>query len=120
MHSRTVPLVALIFLHLGASPGIAQNESEPKRTVVGRVVDEKGEPIEGAGIITGPWNELSTDRALEHPLTRTNADGREMWIPTTYSRPSNLIDLSNGKYEKFRDIATLAITEVTEIVMEDG
>ncbi len=52
-------------------------------------------------------------------IRRTNAEGREMWIPATYSRLSNLIDLNNGKYEKFRDIATLAIAEVTEIAREE-
>jgi adenylate cyclase len=48
-------------------------------------------------------------------IRRTTAENRGLWIPATYSRISNLIDLNDGKYEKFRDIATLAITEVTEI-----
>ena len=48
-------------------------------------------------------------------VRRSNEEGREIWIPATYSRLANLIDLTHGKYEKFRDIATLAITEVEEI-----
>ena len=57
---------------------------------------------------------------IRYGIRRTNAEGREIWIPTSYSRPSTLIDLSNGKYEKFHDIANLAIAEVTEIATEEG
>ena len=52
-------------------------------------------------------------------IRRANADDREIWIPATYSRLSNLIDLNDGKYEKFRDIATLAIAEITEIARNE-
>ena len=52
-------------------------------------------------------------------IRRINEEGREIWIPATYSRLSNLIDLGDGKYEKFRDIATLAIAEVEEIAHDD-
>jgi len=53
-------------------------------------------------------------------IRRINEEGREIWIPETYSRLSNLIDLGNEKYEKFRDIATLAVTEVEEIARDEG
>ena len=48
-------------------------------------------------------------------IRRTNKEGREILIPATYSRLANLIDLGDGRYEKFRDIATLPVTEVWEL-----
>jgi len=36
-------------------------------------------------------------------------------VPSVYSRISNLIDLKESKYEKFRDIAMLAVAEVIDI-----
>ena len=53
-------------------------------------------------------------------IRRVHEEDREIWVPATYSRLSNLIDLGNGKFEKFRDIATLAIAEIREITREDG
>ena len=48
-------------------------------------------------------------------IRRANKEGREILIPATYSRLANLIDLGDGRYEKFRDIATLPVTEVWEL-----
>ncbi len=53
-------------------------------------------------------------------IRRVHEEDREIWVPATYSRLANLIDLGNGKFEKFRDIATLAITEIREITRNDG
>ena len=53
-------------------------------------------------------------------IRRIDQEGREIWIPATYSRFSDLIDLGDEKYEKFRDIATLAVAEVTEIALDEG
>ncbi|MCH7889733.1 MAG: adenylate/guanylate cyclase domain-containing protein [Proteobacteria bacterium] len=53
-------------------------------------------------------------------IRRVHEEDREIWVPETYSRLSNLIDPGNGKFEKFRDIATLAIAEIREITREDG
>ena len=58
-------------------------------------------------------------RSIRYGIRRTNAEGRDMWIPATYSRLSNLIDLDNEKYEKFRVIATMAIAKVTEITRQE-
>ncbi len=52
---------------------------------------------------------------LRFGIRRINAEGREVFAPATYSRLSNLIELGNERYENFRDIATLAITEVVEV-----
>ena len=48
-------------------------------------------------------------------IRRRDSDGNEVYIPSIYSRVSGLIDLTNEKYDKFRDIATLAVAEVSDI-----
>ena len=53
-------------------------------------------------------------------IRRTDQDGRDIQIPASYSRLANLIDLNDGKYEKFRDIATLPVTELWDIKTESG
>lgn len=60
----------------------------------------------------------SEERALvRFGIRRITPEGREIWIPATYSRLSNLIDLNKEKNEKFRDIATLAVAELTEVTV---
>jgi adenylate cyclase len=51
-------------------------------------------------------------------IRRTNLEGQEIQIPASYSRLANLIDLDEGKYEKFRDIATLPVTEIWDLKTE--
>ncbi len=51
-------------------------------------------------------------------IRREDRDGRDILVPETYSRISNLVDLDNPKYEKFRDIAALPVAEVLEVEME--
>lgn len=48
-------------------------------------------------------------------IHRENNEGRKILVPTSYSRISNLVDLRSEKYEKFNDIANLAVTEIIEI-----
>ncbi len=59
-------------------------------------------------------------KGIRFGIRRVHEEDREIWVPATYSRLANLIDLGNGKFEKFRDIATLAITEIREIMRNDG
>ena len=54
---------------------------------------------------------------IQFGIHRSNPEGRKIWIPATYSRLSNLIDLTNEKNEKLRDIATLAVAELTEVTV---
>jgi len=56
---------------------------------------------------------------LQFGIRRTNAEGRDIWVPASYSRLSNLLDLNQGKFEKFRDIATLAVTEIIDVDFDD-
>ena len=48
-------------------------------------------------------------------IHRENNEGRQILVPTSYSRVSNLVDLRSEKYDKFNDIANLAVTEIIEV-----
>jgi adenylate cyclase len=48
-------------------------------------------------------------------VKRQDKDGREVLVKASYSRLSELIDLTCPRYEKLRDIAALAITEIIEL-----
>lgn len=61
----------------------------------------------------------SKERDLLHfGIHRQDRDGEEILVPNTYSRISNLVDLDNPKYEKFRDIAVLPVAEIIDVAME--
>ena len=55
---------------------------------------------------------------LNFGIRREDRDGKEILVPNTYSPISNLVDLDNPKYEKFRDIAVLPVAEVIDVEME--
>ena len=62
----------------------------------------------------------SKERDLLHfGIRRRDKDGEEILVPNTYSRISNLVDLDNPKYEKFRDIAVLPVAEIIDVAMAD-
>lgn len=48
-------------------------------------------------------------------IRRKGQEGQEIFVKSTYSRVSGLVDLSSGKFEKIRDIAALPITEILEV-----
>ena len=49
-------------------------------------------------------------------IRRTSDNGEEVIVSNTYSRVSNLADLQNVDNHKFHDIATLAVTEMLDVV----
>jgi hypothetical protein len=52
------------------------------RLVFGEVVDEKGDPVPGVGVILGSLDSLAAVECLDKPLARTNAKGRfEFTLP---------------------------------------
>jgi len=53
-------------------------------------------------------------------IHRTGADGQRLFVESTYSRLSNLIDLNSGRYEKLRDIGGVPITEIVGFVPEES
>ena len=46
---------------------------------------------------------------------RRKTDVEELLVQDTYSRVSNLVDLSQGQNYKFGDIATLPVTEIIDL-----
>lgn len=51
-------------------------------------------------------------------IKRQNQEGREVLVNASYSRVSELVDLSSPRYEKLRDIGTLAVTEILNATPE--
>ena len=64
---------------------------------------------------------LSPDdrQAIRFGIYRPTADGRDQLVPSTFSRLSNLIDPTTHKHHTFHELATLAITEITEIAAHE-
>ncbi len=50
-------------------------------------------------------------------IHRENNEGRKILVPTSYSRILNLVDLTSDKFEKFNDVANLAVTEIIEVFL---
>lgn len=42
-------------------------------------------------------------------------DDRQHFVPSSYAQIESLVDLQSGRYEKLKDISTLAITEIRSI-----
>ncbi|MDA0997487.1 MAG: hypothetical protein O2944_04675, partial [Proteobacteria bacterium] len=41
---------------------------------------------------------------------------RDFTVPETYARVSGLVDLADPRHAKFNDIATMAVTEILDLV----
>jgi len=52
---------------------------------------------------------------IHYGIRRRTDDGESLVMQSSYSRISNLIDLSDARYGKFQDIAVLPVTEVLDI-----
>ena len=48
-------------------------------------------------------------------IRRKNQEGHEVLVNSSYSRITELLDLSMPKYDKLRDIAALPVTEIINI-----
>ncbi len=51
-------------------------------------------------------------------IRRRTQRGDEVLVSNLYARISSMVDLSDGKNTKFRDIATLAVTEVVDVTKD--
>ena len=60
---------------------------------------------------------LSVDERnrIRFGVRRQDQERREIFVKATYSRVSELVDLTSPRYEKLRDISALAVTEIVEI-----
>jgi len=59
-------------------------------------------------------------KRVKFGIHRTGQDGQRLFVDSSYSRLSNLVDLSNPRYEKLRDIGGLAVTEVVDLMPADA
>jgi class 3 adenylate cyclase len=58
----------------------------------------------------------SEERArIEYGITRRGEGNQEHFMMSSYSQLGTLVDLSSERYEKLRDITTLAITEIRSV-----
>jgi adenylate cyclase len=61
----------------------------------------------------------TTDRRKIHFGIRRNDKDREIFIDNMFSRVMDMISSDHPNYPKFRDIATLAVTEITAVSFDD-
>lgn len=52
---------------------------------------------------------------VKYGVTRRSLEGGNIFVPETFSRVTNLIDLNDVRYEKFKDIAVLPVAEVIDV-----
>ena len=55
---------------------------------------------------------------IHYGIRRRTDGGDSLVMQSSYSRISNLIDLSDARYGKFQDIAVLPVTEILDIDRE--
>jgi hypothetical protein len=55
---------------------------------------------------------------VRYGITRDAGDGRNVFIASSFSLLAGMIDLTDGRYEKFRDISGLTITEIVDVIIE--
>ena len=53
--------------------------------------------------------------AVDFGITRKGTDGEEHFVASSYSQLGAMVDLSNERYEKLRDISMLPITEIRSV-----
>jgi len=115
-----------IGLHAGQEWfGAYQTPTHVEFTVLGDTVNTAGRLSDFArdGAVLASKTLLGKLTARERATVRYGvrhraADGAETFAPETFARVSNLVDLDNPKYEKFRDIAVLPVAEILEIGTE--
>ena len=56
---------------------------------------------------------------IEFGISRKGADGQEHFVASSYSQLGAMVDLSNERYEKLRDIGMLPITEIRSVKFAD-
>ncbi len=52
---------------------------------------------------------------VDFGITRKGADGEDHFVASSYSQLGSMVDLSNERHEKLRDIAMLPITEIRSV-----
>ncbi|MGQ0664182.1 MAG: adenylate/guanylate cyclase domain-containing protein [Pseudomonadota bacterium] len=116
-----------LYLNIGLNEGrewfgVYQSDTNLEFTVLGDTINHTGRLSDFArfGAIWVTKNMLTSltpeERArVRFGVRRRTESGQEILVPSVYSRISGLVDLGNPKYEKFKDIATLAVTEFLDL-----
>ncbi len=107
--------------------GVFHIETKVEFTVLGDTINHAGRLSDFArqGALWASKNlmgKLSADERnkVRFGVRRQDQERREVFVKSTYSRVSELIDLDSPRNEKMRDIAALAVTEIIEINWGSG
>ena len=102
--------------------GIFHNETKVEFTLLGDTITHAARlanfALHGSLWATKNFMEkLSAEERnkVRFGVRRQDHEKREVFIKGTYSRISELVDLTSPRYEKLRDIPALAVTEIVEV-----
>ena len=102
--------------------GTFQTASHVEFTVLGDTINHAARLSDFAryGAVWATKNymgKLSTEQRqrVKFGVRRTAEQGREVFVASTYANVGSLADLSSGRHEKLKDIATVPITEIVEV-----
>ncbi len=102
--------------------GTYQTNTHLEFTVLGDTVNRGGRLSDFAtgGAVWGSKNLLgklsqSERDAVRYGIDRTNADGNVIFVESTFSRISNLVDLEASENQKLSDLGALPVTEIRSI-----
>ena len=104
--------------------GVFHSETRVEFTVLGDTINHAARLSDYAtfGSVWGTKNllgKLSTEerQRISYGIRRKNQEGHEILVNSSYSRITELLDLSMPKYDKLRDIAALPVTEILDITI---
>ena len=55
---------------------------------------------------------------VRYGIARRADDGREVFVGSSFSLLSGIIDVNEGRFEKFREVAALPVTEVIDVLLQ--
>lgn len=56
---------------------------------------------------------------VQYGIAREAEDGREVFVGSSFSLLSGIIDVNEGRFEKFREIAALPVTEIVDVRFQE-
>ena len=116
-----------LYLNIGMNEGqewlgMFHAETRVEFTVLGDTINHAARLSDFArnGTVWATKNllgKLSTEerQRVSYGIHRKNQDGLDILVNSSYSRITELLDLSMPKYDKLRDIAALPVTEILDI-----
>ena len=103
--------------------GTYQTNTHLEFTVLGDTVNRcgrlsdfaKGGTIWASKNLVGRLSQTERE-IIRYGVHRTNAEGDKVFVDSTFSRISNLVDLELPQNQKLTDLGSLPVTEITEII----